>query len=399
MDMRGIKTVCVTSILVIVFFMAGCGEPRKRGEDELAAEINLGTTIGSLAEVFSPESIPVAGYGLVGSLNGTGSAECPPQVRAYLKQYILAQSPELNVEKLISSLNTAVVSVQGLMPTAVLKREYFDVRTAALAGTQTTSLEGGWLYGTELKAARGFGITTKVLAMAKGPVFIDTINPLEANKKEGYILGGGAVLDEYRINLVFRQPGYAIASLVRNKLNERFGSGTAKAISHGQIELKVPAEYEEQKQRFISIVKAMYLAETPEATKERISTFIKKLGVSEDKHAGEIALEAIGKESLSKLAALLNLSDEQVRLQAARCMLNLGSDEGLDTLRRIAMDEDSSYRVEALEAIAAAAGRNDAAAISRRLLRDDEFDIRLAAYKSLRKLDDIAITQRLIALQ
>ena len=78
-------------------------------------------------------------------------------------------------------------------------------------------------------------------------------------------------------------------------------------------------------------------------------------------------------------------------------MLNLGSDQGLGTLRQIAMDKDSSYRVEALEAITAAASRNDAASISRRLLRDDDFDIRLAAYEQLRKLDDIAVTQRLIA--
>ena len=396
MDIRGIKTVCVISTLVIVFSIAGCGKPSKTGEGELAPEIDLGTTIGSLAEVFSPESIPVEGYGLVGGLNGTGSAECPPQIRAYLKQYILTQSPELNVKRLISSRDTTVVVLQGIMPTAVSKSQYFDVRVVALPGTQTTSLEGGWVYGAELKAAGGWGITLKILATVRGPVFIDTISPSETSKKEGYILGGGRVLDEYKIMLVLKRPDYRITSLIRNKLNERFGSDTAKAVSLGQIELKVPAEYEGQKQRFISIVKATYLAQTPEITRERIRTFVKKLAVSEDKSGSEIALEAIGNESLSKLAALLNLSDEQVRLRAARCMLNLGSDKGLDALRQIAADKNSPYRLEALEAITTGASRNDGAAISRKLLRDDDFDIRLAAYEQLRKLDDIAITQRVI---
>jgi hypothetical protein len=401
MDIRHIKTVCAVSILFVVFFIGGCGKPAKTGKEpnEPAAKIDLGDTIGSLAEVFSFESIPVEGYGLVGGLSGTGSSECPAPVREYLKQYILQQLTEdkVNVDELISSHDTAVVVVQGTMPTAVPKNQYFDVRVVALPGTQTTSLEGGWLYGAELKAIGGFGIAMKALATAKGPVFIDTLSPNETNKKIGYILAGGRVLDEYEINLGLRRPDYKTASLICSKLNGRFGTGTARAVSPSQIELKVPAAYKKQKQRFVSIVKAIYLTETPEATRERINTFVKKLAVSEDKYASETALEAIGNESLSKLTALLNSSQEQVRLGAARCMLNLGSDGGLNTLREIASNKDSAYRVEALEAITTSASRNDAIAISRNLLRDSDFNIRLAAYENLRKLDDIVVTQKLIA--
>jgi len=350
--------------------------------------------------VFSPDVIGVEGYALVGGLNGTGSAECPPEIRAYLTKYILKQLPEYkNVEKFISSRNTAVVLVDGLMPIAVSKNQHFDVRVTALPGTQTTSLEGGELWGAELWEVGKFNIGAKVLANAEGPIFIDTITDSTSgtNKRVGYVLAGGTVLDEYKINLVLRQPDYRAASLIRNRLNERFGEDIAKAVSPSRIELKVPAKYRKHKQRFISVVKATYLAETPEITKKRISTFVRKLAVSEDKYTSEIALEAIGNECLKKLAILLNLSNEQVRLRAARCMLNLGSDRGLEALRQIALNKGSAYRVEALEAIAATANRNDAASVSRRLLRDEDFDIRLAAYEQLRKLDDIAIAQRLIA--
>jgi flagellar basal body P-ring protein FlgI len=401
MDIRHIKTVCAVSILIVVFFIGGCGKPAKTGKEpnEPAPAIDLDATIGSLAEVFSFESIPVEGYGLVGGLSGTGSSECPAPVREYLKQYILQQlgDDKVDVDELISSHDTAVVVVQGTMPTAVPKNQYFDVRVVALPGTQTTSLEGGWLYGAELKAIGGFGIAMKALATAKGPIFIDTISPDETNKKIGYILAGGRVLGEYEINMGLRRPDYKTASLICSKLNGRFGTGTARAVSPSQIELKVPDAYKKQKQRFVSIVKAIYLAETPEATKERINTFVKKLAVSEDKYASEAALEAIGNESISKVAALLNSSQEQVRLGAARCMLNLGSDGGLNTLREIASNKDSAYRVEALEAITTSASRNDAIAISRNLLRDSDFNIRLAAYENLRKLDDITVTQKLIA--
>jgi len=398
-DIGNIKTVFVISVSVTILYIGGCEKSVQKGikAKEPSIETDLGTTIGSLAEVFSSDVIRVSGYGLVGGLDGTGSSECPPNIRAYLEQYILSQSPGIDANKLISGRDTAVVLIEALMPTAVLKNQYFDVKVSALSGTQTTSLEGGWLYGSELKAAGSFGITTKVLAKAEGPVFIDTIAPLPADKKVGYILGGGRVLDEYKISLALRQPDYRNVSLICNKLNGRYGSGTAKAVSPSQIELKVPAKYKELKDRFISIVKATYLTETPETTKRRISRFIRQLAVSEDKYASEIALEAISNESLGKLFALLNLSDEEVRFRAARCILNLGSDEGLNTLRQIASDKNSAYRVEALEAITASASRKDAAAISRRLLRDNDFDIRLAAYEQLRKLDDISVTQKLIA--
>ncbi len=398
MDIRGIKTVCVMSMLLIGFYIGGCGDGGRERTLGLVLDKELGTTIGSLAEVVSVDLIGVEGYGVVGGLRGTGSAECPPELRAYLEQYILKQLPEprMNVERFISSHDTAVVSVQGQMPVAVLKNQHFDVRVSALPGTQTTSLEGGWLYKAELNQAGRFGAATQVLATAEGPVFIDTLGSGRTDKVS-YVLGGGTVLDEYPVSLVLRKPDFRIANAIRNRLNWRFGPNTARAVSHRQIELRVPAEYGDRKQRFISIVKAMYLAQTREITKERIKTFAGRLAVSQDKEASEIALEAIGNESLGKLSALLNSRYEEVRLRAARCMLNLGSDVGLETLGKIAMDKASAYRVEALEAVTAAARRNDSAAMARLLLQDEDFNIRLAAYENLRKLNDIAVTRMSIA--
>jgi flagellar basal body P-ring protein FlgI len=397
MDACQRRAICLIGVVLVGFVLAGCEEPLRAPArpGKTGAALELGATIGSLVEFISIESIPVEGYGLVGGLQETGSSECPPEIRKYLTQYILKQVREpttISIEKFINSHATAVVRVEGMMPAAVTKGERFDVRIEALSGTQTTSLAGGWLYGTELHRKGGFGLT-KVLAAAEGPIFIDTIENVKASKREGYVLNGGKVRDEYRVGLALLKPDYAAASLIRDRINERFGPGTAKAISSGRIELKVPAKYAEQKQKFISLVGMMYLAETPEATKERVSTFVKKLVASEDKEASEIALEAIGNKSLGKLHILLNLSNEEVLLRAARCILNLGSDGGLETLRDITLDKNSTYRVKALEAITRAATRNDATAISRRLLSDEDFNIRLAAYEQLRKLDDITVTR------
>ncbi len=389
------KAVCVISIVLVCFFIVGCGEPART---TIAGEVDLGTTIDSLAEVFLLDAIGVEGYGLVGGLNGTGSVQCPPQIRAYLEQYILKHLPQhkVPIEKLISSRDTAVVRVYGIMPAAPSRKQRFDVRVEAISGAPMRSLEGGQLYGADLKAA-GFGMArTKILAMAEGPVFIDTVGTSEPDKKAGYVLAGGTVVGDYKMRLAFRQPDYRITSQIRNRLNERFGGDTAKAVSPSQIVLNVPAEYGERKQRFVLLIKATYLEQNPQITDERIRTLVRRLAGSEEKSTAEISLEAIGEESLGGLAVLLSSSDEEVRLRAARCMLNLGSDRGLGALRRIAMNKGSAYRFEALEAITAAASRNDAAVILRRLLQDEDYDISLAAYEALRKLDDIAITQRFV---
>jgi flagellar basal body P-ring protein FlgI len=395
MDARGIKTVFVTAVLVVCCFAGSCGE-LKSGSKDLR---RLGTTIGSLCDVVSTDFIAVEGYGIVGGLRGTGSSECPTRIREYLKQYILKQMTDrrTNIDAFINSRDTAIVRVHGSMSTSVMENRSFDVKVTALSGTQTTSLENGWLHSTELKLLGRFGMATRVFATARGDVFMDALNRDEIDKKTGYVLGGGTVIGEYPFGLVLRKPDFTIANIIRNRLNGRFGPNTARAETAREIVLNVPVQYGKQKQRFISIVKLMYLVEADEIVKERIKTFVGKLAVAEDMDESEIALEAIGNESLSKLGILLNSGHEEVRLRAGRCMLNLGSNGGLETLKKIAMDKDSSRRVDSLEAITTGASRNDASAISRQLLRDEDFHIRFAAYEQLRELDDIAIARRPVA--
>lgn len=393
------KTVFITAVLLTVCFAGGCGERTGRGEQDFASTEELGATIGSLVRVLAPKPVPVEGFGLVVGLERAGSAECPPQIRAYLRQYILRQLPansRLDIDKFIDSPDTAVVSVEGIMPAMASKNQYFDVRVAALPSTQTTSLDGGRLFTAELKILGSFGVNTRILADAEGPVYIDKIDDSAINKKTGYILAGGKVLDEYKIILSLHKPDYGMANRIRNRINGRFGDATAKAVLSDRVELIVPPKYREQRQRFISIVAAMFLTQEQGINSKRISAYVKRLSGSEDKYSSEVALEAIGNECLDELGFLLDSPDEMIRLHTARCMLNLGSDTGLVALRRIAQEKESPYRVEALESITIGAKRNDAVSISRKLLRDDDFRIRLAAYEQLRKLDDVAITQEFI---
>lgn len=392
------KAFLFAGILLAGVFLASCGpeSASQRAGGLSKAQIQPGETIGSLAEVFVFEPIPVSGYGIVAGLAGTGSGQCPPQVREYLKRYILIRAPGINADEFIDRSDTAVVSLSGLIPAGASKGQRFDVGVAALSGTQTTSLSGGQLYTAEM-SPYGTLSSTRVLARAQGPVFIDIMDQARPDEKSGYVLGGGVVQDDFRIGLALFKPDYPTSNAIRNRINERFSGETAKPTSAGLIYLEPPRLYQNQKDKFISLVKAMYVIDSPELNRQRVNTLIRQLAVSAEKDAAEWGLEVIGQTSLEKLGALLNSAQEVVRLRAARCMLNLGDDRGLEALRRIVAGGQSEHRVTAIEAVARSAKRNDALAIIRKALPDIDFEVRLAGYEALLGLDDISISRQVVA--
>ena len=386
--------------MLVLASIAGCrqSEPPVVESMELVPPTELGATVGNLAQIAQPAPVPVEGYGLVGGLAGAGSGFCPPRIRAYLKQYILTQVPHqrIAVDKLIDSKDTAVVQLGGMIPPTPSQGAHFDVKVTLIPGSEAISIRGGWLYKSDLVAQGTFGADTQPLAIVDGSVFVNPIGTADPDVRTGYILGGGRVLNEYIIPLRLRRSDYRVASVIRNRLSERFGPNVARAVSPGGIELRVPAEYARRKQRFVEMVPVTFLEVTPEANAARIKTFIHRLAVSDDKHEAEVTLEAIGRESLPKLHVLLNSSDTEVRFRAARCMLNLGDDRALGTLRDFATEGDSPYRLEALDAIMVSARRSNAVALAQRLLRDPDRRVMLAAYEHLRRIDDPTIRPEMV---
>jgi hypothetical protein len=387
---------CVT--LIALSFVFGCSQPAAPAPKSVIPEDaeGLDPTIGMLTEVFASGPIPVRGYGLVSGLNGTGSAECPEAVRSYLEKYILQHyaGTSVNVNQIIASPDTAVVIVDGIIPPAAAKGERFDVKVSALTGTQTTSLEGGWLLGSDLYEARQLGVSIKSLASAEGAVYTGSLE-IDTDPRTGLVLGGGLTYEEYKINFALRRPDYRVASQIRNRINERYGFGTASALAPGSIELQVPSKYASEKAKFLQLVRATYLAETPGLVEKRILRHIQKLASEPNKNAEELALEAIGNASLSRVASLVNSSDNEVSFRAARCMSSLGDRKGTELLWDFARNKNSPYRIEAINAIVNSTGKQAAAQL-RAFLNDADFSVRLAAYENLTRFNDFTISRRQI---
>ena len=396
------KTFCweVSCLAVVLLMLVGVGGCRTGKEDGKAGstEVDLGPTIGSLATVMRSGPVAVEGYGLVGGLAGAGSAYCPPQVRAYLKRYIPTQLPaeRVSVDHLLNSKDTAVVQLEGEIPALPSKDDQFDVRVALVSGSQAASIQGGWLYRAELFPKGTFGAGIKPLATVEGPVFIGPLGTVEPDRKSGYILGGGRAGYDSTILLRLRRADYRVASTIRNRLSERYGANVAQALSPREIEVRIPPKFRQRKSRFVAMIPATFLTATEELARARIGTFVERLAAADDKDDSEVTLEAIGRGSLDKLAGLLSASDVEVRRRAARCMLNLDDDRGFAVLHALVMDKESPHRLEACEAIMVSARRNDGLALARRLLRDDDVTVVLAAYEHLRRLEDPAVARERI---
>lgn len=386
--------------LTVLLATAGCheSEARKAEDAEQEALRALGATIGSLVEVAKPAVVSVEGCGLVTGLPGTGSPYCPSQLRAYLKQYILTQLPteRVDLDALINSKNTAVVWLEAAIPAMPSLDDHFDVRVSLIPGSEATSIRGGWLNRCPLVARGTLGVDTQPLGMVSGSVFVNSIPPVEADSKSGFIVGGGRVLYDYVSLLRLHRNNYRTASEVRNRLSERYGPNVARAVSNRDIEVKIPTEYRWRKERFLAMVPATYVEVSEELLKARVDFWMQRLATGTDKQSAEIALEAVGRESQGRLGELLTSPDAEVRMRAARCLLGLGDDRGFPVLRELAVDANSPFRMEAFDAIMVTARRNDAVALARRLLRDNDTTMVLAAYEHLRRLDDPAVSREFV---
>lgn len=386
-----------------VMFCACEQNALKTDKRNLEEPTELNTTVGSIARLYDFSAIPVRGFGIVANLPGTGSSECPPNLRVILVKYIQQQVPDkdtINPNSFIDSKNTAVVEVYGLIPPVATKGQNIDLKVVALSSTQTTSLAGGRLFTTDLKGITRFtrfNEYSKTLAKAAGPIFIDTLETQNIDKNTGYILGGGVISVEALISLTLSEPSYFTVSAIRNRLNERFGPGTANAISPAEIIIKIPDKFENRKVSFLEMVKLLYITDNSQLQQARIDSLVRRLAESEDKIISELALTAIGKGALDGLARLLDHPDQRVRLHSARCMLDIGDDRALGPLRKIIIDRNSPYRIDAIKALGASAKRNDVLPILNRMLRDNDFDIRFAAYEQLRKLADISVSQTIVS--
>jgi len=354
---------------------------------------------------------PVQGYGLVVGLSGTGSRECPDPLRAELEQEIAKRQYAVrrhgddqkivSPAELLASMATAVVKVTGYIPAGAVVGERFEVFVEALPNTQTTSLEGGRLFTTDLRLYNPVFIgASKPMATAGGQVFI---NPFQKPKgrdrptlrRQGYILDGGRALEARELRLVLHQPSYSLARAIGRRINDRFAPPgeqidfkAADAVGPGVVQLHIPRSYADQRDHFLGLVRNLFIR----SDAAYLDMKARELGVmilQPDANARSISLawESIGKTALPVIQPLYANSNRQASFRAAQAGARLGDALGAEVVGRFAANARSRYRREAIETLAycrsAVAG-----AVLTRLLDDKNVQVRTWALQSLKKRKD-----------
>ncbi|MFH1845495.1 MAG: flagellar basal body P-ring protein FlgI [bacterium] len=203
---------------------------------------------------------PLLGYGLVVGLNGTGDG----QSAEFTINALAAMLERLGVTVDPSQLklkNVAAVLVTADLDPSAAVGSLADVTVSSLG--DASSLEGGYLIMTPLKAASG-----QVCLLAQGSVSIGGFNIRSGANNSfrknhptvGMIPNGGKVttklgtpfIEGGRVAWLLHSPDFNTAARVAAAINSQFGEAVAKAQDAQRIQVKIPAAYTEQTVNFIA---------------------------------------------------------------------------------------------------------------------------------------------------
>ncbi len=212
------------------------------------------TRIKDIADIEGVRDNMLIGYGLVVGLNGTGDSlgNSP-----FTEQSLTAMLERLGVNIRGQNLNTgniAAVMVTATLPPFKNQGSRVDVSLSTMG--DSSSLQGGTLLVTPLMGADG-----NVYAVAQGGVITSSISaegqagsvtqniPTAARIPNGAIVEKEIEFDLSQLNnirLSLRNPDFTTARRMAQRINARFGAGTAVAENPASIKVSKTGEYTKQ---------------------------------------------------------------------------------------------------------------------------------------------------------
>lgn len=387
--------------------------------------VYLRGTVGSLARVRGFQPLPVAGYGLVVNLRGTGSSEVPAGLRQYMLNHLrrigVGQSdsplPNTAPERVLNSENTAVVLVQGLIPPGASRGVSFDLLVTA-ADTQTTSLVGGSLWPVDLSiGGRNPSIDTRRLAKGEGPIYLNPLADTESTDQregeasntdrgsgptvnEGFarqavVLAGGRTLENRDLELILNQASYRRSRLIERRINERYPAApsdkrpTAVAKSDARIQLNIPARWQNKPGELLRLIEHLYLDRSAGFIPYQARTLANVLRERpEEVERVTLAWRSLGPNAVPELRDLYQHEDLTRRLAALRAGAFLEDERAGIVLSEMADHHDPSVRARVARALLHLPRSLRAASTLAELLDDESIDVRLAAYDAMAAIND-----------
>ncbi len=273
--------------------------------------------------------------------------------------------------KVLASTNNTMVVVRGFLPPGVQKGDKFDLEVQAPPRCATTSLRGGYLMETRLTELAVLGDAIRgghLLALGKGPILVDPSADHEGHSEllRGRVLGGGTALKSRSLGLVINPDdrSKAVASIrlsvqIGESLNRRFHmfkhgvkEGVAKPLRPEFVELAVHPRYRDNIGRYIRVVRAVPIKESPEEEAARLLQLERQLLDPFSSATAALRLEAIGHDSTSVLLKGIESNDPEVRFYSAEALAYLDEPKAAAPLGAAAREEPA-FRAFALAALGA----------------------------------------------
>lgn len=409
--------------ILLALALAACGEiiekvPERPKQDRLNAtnfvldvDPMMRGTVASETAIAGLEPVIVRGYGLVVGLDGTGGRLMPAEVRAMMVQELARRgigNPgsgfQLTPEAMLNSPDTAVVIVEGIIPPGATKDTKFDLRVAALPGTDVTSLEGGRLYSTDLRPGPLLigSRQARILAQGKGNIFINPFVEPGATSKDavnrlvGRILDGGKVASDIPLKLKLATSSHSRSRTIQSAINSTFPREpkqrleTARGENADSIELAVPPSYDGKTEEFIELVRHVPL----DTTATEVTALAVRRALIANPGSARDAMwrfRALGKRALPVLQDLYSYGEENPRMAALEAGAALDDALAAAPLVEMAKSSSTDNRIRAIGLLSRFGFNPDINLGLRPLLNDSDPDIRLAAYETLLKRHDPAI--------
>jgi len=358
----GARAAGVIAVAALVALGLSCGEKPKPTEPRIPREVEvpeyLRDTVGEVARFSGREGVPVQGFGFVTGLDGTGTKVVPPGIRQQILD-MMRRRKVSGAEEIVSSADNAVVMVMGIIPPGLAKGGVFDLEVRAIATTETTSLEGGFLLECDLArvvSTRGVEAKSEDLAYGRGGIFVSPFASGEKGKETidprvGRILAGGRSRKTRNFRLVLLAPSVRIVDQVVRLVNGRFPGAAKGSQDPSRVDLLVPAEYQDDNDHFLDLVGGIYLRESPDVRDQRVNVLVEALKSGKDLDRVAICLEAMGASVVPHLRPLATHSSEAVRFQVGRTLANLQDAQSVSVLEQIALKEGSEFQEMAVEAL------------------------------------------------
>jgi flagellar P-ring protein precursor FlgI len=212
------------------------------------------TRIKDIVDIEGVRDNMLIGYGLVVGLNGTGdSLNNSP----FTSQSLTAMLERLGVNIRGENLNTgniAAVMVTATLPPFRNQGSRIDVNISTMG--DASSLQGGTLLVTPLMGADG-----SVYAVAQGGLITSSISAegqagsVTTNIPTSARIPNGAIVEkeiDFRladlnvVRLSLRNPDFTTARRIAQRINARFGQGTAEAENPASVRVRKNGGYTQQ---------------------------------------------------------------------------------------------------------------------------------------------------------